>query len=123
MNKDSNILQVHNEVSAEFMIDLRQFQLSRAGDIGFVISKNNTEDKNEDTIIVKFIHSTILMARSSWFRKAYKQYLKKNDESNIKLNEITQTAYKDQNRKICFDIQTVELKIFREFGKKFIKII
>ena len=117
------IKHVKTKIAVEAIIDLRQFQLSRAGDIGFVISKNNTEDKNEDTIIVKFIHSTILMARSSWFRKAYKHYLKKNDESNIKLNEITQTAYKDQNRKLCFDIQTVELKIFREFGKKFIKII
>jgi hypothetical protein len=117
MNIDIN--NVKTSVAIEAMTDLHQLQLSRPGDIVFIISKQNTDNRNDDTCIEKCLHSTILIARSTWFRKVYKQYLKKTDESNFQLNEITQSAYKDKNRRLCFDMQTVELKVFREFGKKY----
>ena len=94
MNIDIN--NVKTSVAIEAMTDLHQLQLSRPGDIVFIISKQNTDNRNDDTCIEKCLHSTILIARSTWFRKVYKQYLKKTDESNFQLNEITQSAYKDK---------------------------
>ena len=107
---------VKSESAISFLNDLHHIQKTESGDIAFRVPKTRTVHLHSENSATKYIHSVILFARSKWFKKAYKEFLKHKDETKFELNDFIQKVYRDGN-KLCFDLKHTDLQIFREFGK------
>jgi hypothetical protein len=107
---------IKSESGISFLNDLRLLQITKTGDISFRFLKNNTVNVKPEITVTKHIHSIMLIARSKWFKKAYKEFLKHKDITKFELNQIIQKVYRNNENQLCFDVKLIDLAVFREFG-------
>ena len=111
------------ESAISFLNDFRLAIVRFPGDIGFRVKRNPNNHKL-DQYATKYLHSTVLFARSKWFRKFYPKYLKENDISIFTedrkeaLNEIKveiKVSF-DEVGRLLLQIDGVSLDSFQEFS-------
>jgi hypothetical protein len=107
---------IKSESGISFLNDLHFLQITKTGDVSFRFLKNDTAHIKSELTVTKRIHSIVLIARSKWFKKAYKEFLKHKDATKFELNEIIQKVYKNNENQLCFDVKLIDLTVFREFG-------
>ena len=107
---------IKSESGISFLNDLHLLQITKTGDISFRFLKNNTVHVKSEIIVTKRIHSIVLIARSKWFKKADKEFLKHKDVTKFELNEIIQKVYRNNENQLCFDVKLIDLALFSEFG-------
>jgi hypothetical protein len=114
---------IHTESAISFLNDFRLAIVRFPGDIGFKVKRNPNNPKLEQ-YATKYVHSTVLFARSKWFRKAYPLYKKTDDmdvfeENNEALNKIKVkvTPTLDDQDRLVFQIDGVSLDSFQELSK------
>ncbi len=120
---------IYTESAISFLNDFRLAIVRFPGDIGFKVKRNPNNPKLEQ-YATKYVHSTILFARSKWFRKVYPLYKKTDDmnvfeENNEALNEIKVkvTPQLDNQGHLVFQIDGVSLDSFQELSKFNLKFI
>ena len=125
MEKENKIsdMKIFTESAISFLNDFRLAVVRFPGDIGFSVKRNPNNLKLEQ-YATKYVHSTILFARSKWFRKAYSSYKKTEEttsfvEKNTSLKCINvkiTPVFADKDR-LVLQIDGVSLDSFQELSK------
>lgn len=119
-----NEKKIHTESAISFLNDFRLAVVRIPGDIGFRVKRNPKNINSKlDQYATKYIHSTVLLARSKWFLKTYPIF-KQNEETNIfedrnqALDDINVkiTPTFDDNDVLVLQIDGVSLDSFQEFS-------
>ncbi len=122
--KKKEIKKVPTFCAISFLNDFRLALARRPGDIGFRV-KRNPHNVNLDQYGTKFVHSTVLFARSKWFKNQYLLYLDNNkvdvfENANKSLKEIKVEVKADlDENKIILTIDGIKLDSFQEFSMYF----
>jgi hypothetical protein len=127
MESNVDISKIRTGCAISFLNDFRLALVRFPGDIGFRV-KRNPNNLKLDQYATKYLHSTILLARSNWFRDVFANYLydveniidiidSKNEnvkDINVIVSHVTEH---DEDKKLVLQIDGVSLESFQEFSK------
>lgn len=115
MSEISRELKVYKDAAVSILNDLRYCLLRTDGDVELLLVRENGKPA-----IHKFIHSSILIARSKWFAEKYEKYRKSNDLNDFHgafgQLEVIAKVNEKANTKLTLHINGITVQALQDFG-------